>query len=144
MSAISEKVRVGLYTKLNVSGVTTLVGSNKIFESKAPDDVEMPYVIFHRQAVEPITYAFGVTQQLESDLWLIKAVTDEDSDTSKESQKLGEDILAACITALGTSMTLTGNTVTWFARFADIVPYQETLNDRTIYHRGFLWKVSVE
>lgn len=143
MSAISEKVRVGLYTKLNVSGVTTLA-TGGVHESLAPDNVSTPYVIFHRQAVEPVTYGFGVTSHLESDLWLIKAVTDEDSATTKSPQALAEEILAACVTALGTSMTLSGNTVTWFARFADIVPYQEQLNDRTIYHRGFLWKVSVE
>lgn len=145
MSAISEKVRVALYTKLNVSGVTSLA-TGGIFESIAPDNSALPYVIFQRQGPGPIVYAMGATsptQQLEDDLWLIKAVTDEDSDTTKEPQKLGEDILAACITALGTSMTLSGNTVTGYYRFSDIPPYQDPLNDRTIYHRGFLWRIAV-
>jgi hypothetical protein len=137
---------------LNVSGVWTLTGIvsanvGKIFESSAPDDTELPYVIFQRQGPGPVTYALGTgngpTQHLENDLWLIKAVVDEDSDTTKEPQKLAEDILAACITALGTSMTLSGNTVSWYARFADMPPYQEPLNDRMIYHRGFLWRIAV-
>ena len=84
----------------------------------------------------------GLTQQLESDLWLIKAVTDEDSDTTKEPQKLAEDILAAAITALGTTLTLTGNTVVYYARFADMPPFEERLGDRTIYHRGMLWRIA--
>ncbi len=151
MSAISEKVRVALYSKLNVSGVYTLTGTvssgvGKIFESLAPDDIALPYVIFQRQAPGEVVYSMGTaaltpTQQLETDLWLIKAVVDEDSDTTKEPQKLAEDILAACVTALGSSMSLSGNTVVWYSRFADMPPYQEILNDRMIYHRGFLLKI---
>lgn len=152
MSAISEKVRVALYAKLNVSGVTALVGTyatgkGNIFESLAPEGANRPYVIFQRQGPAPVTYGMGTgsgpTQHLESDLWLIKAVTDEDSDVTKGPQKLAEDILTACITALGTDMTLSGNTVRWYARFSDIPGYQEPSNDRLIFHRGFLWKVSV-
>lgn len=145
MSAISEKVRVALYAKLNVSGVTTLA-TGGVHESVAPDDVSLPYVIFARQGSSPITYSMGSTsptQQLESDLWLIKAVTDEDSATSKSGQGLGEEILAACITALGTSLTLSGNTAVWYARFSDMPSYQEMVNDRWIYHRGMLWQIAV-
>lgn len=152
MSAISEKVRVALYSKLNVSGVWSLTGTvstgvAKVFESKAPEDAALPYVIFQRQAPGEVVYSFGTaaltpTQQLETDLWLIKAVTDEDSDTTKEPQKLGEDILAACLTAIGNTLSLSGNTVVWLSRFADMPPFQEQLSDRTIYHRGFLLKVS--
>jgi hypothetical protein len=141
MSAISEKVRVALYSKLNVSGVTTLA-TGGIFESVATDPAELPYLIFRRQGSEPVVYSMGATQQLESDLWLIKAVADEDSDTTKGPQKLCEDILTAATTALGTTLTLSGNTVVWFYRFADIPPYEEILNDRHIFHRGFLLKVS--
>lgn len=149
MSAISEKVRVALYTKLNVAGVWTLTGTvstgvGKIFESQAPENTDLPYVIFQRQASKPVTYAFNVTNILEDDLWLIKALTDEDSDPTKGPQKLAEDILAACITALGASLTVSGNTVAWFARFTDMPAYQESLNDRTIYHRGFLLAVKTE
>lgn len=143
MSAISEKCRVALYAKLNVSGVTTLATSG-VFESKAPDSTACPYVIFQRQASEPVDYGFGPTLHLETDLWLIKAVTDEDSNTAKEPQTLAEEILAACVTALGSSLTLSGNTVCWYSRFADMPPFQERFNDRDIYHRGFLLKVSVE
>lgn len=152
MSAISEKVRNALYTKLNVSGVYTLTGTvsagvGKIFESLAPDDTALPYVIFQRQGPGPVIYSLGTanapTQQLENDLWLIKAVTDEDSDTTKGPQKLAEDILAACVTAIGATLTLSGNTTVWCARFADMPPYQELLNDRHIYHRGFLLRVAV-
>ncbi len=145
MSAISEKVRIALFSKLNVSGVINLA-TGGVFESLAPESASLPYVIFQRQGPGPVVYSMGAsspTQQLEDDLWLIKAVTDEDSDTAKSPQKLGEDILAACITALGTSMTLSGNTVTGYYKLQDIPPYQDPLNDRTIFHRGFLWRIAV-
>lgn len=142
MSVISEKVRVGLFGKLNVVGVTTLA-TGGVFESLAPESTAKPYVIFQRQAATPVTYSFGPTQQLEDDLWLIKAVVDEDSNPAKSPQGLAEDILAACITALGTSMTLTGNTVEWFARFRDWEGYAEPSGDRVIFHRGFIWRIAV-
>lgn len=144
MSAISEKVRAGLYAKLNVSGVTSLA-TGGAYDSLAPDDAALPYVIFQRQGPRPIVYSFGAAQptlQVEDDLWAIKAVTDEDSDPTKAPQKLAEDILAACITALGTSMTLSGQTVSAYYRFSDIPGYQEPFGDRQIFHRGFLWRVA--
>src|SRR5213592_2555575 len=137
MSAISEKVRAALYAKLNVSGVTSL--ATGVYDSLAPDDAVLPYVIFQRQGPKPIVYGFGSAQptlELEDDLWLIKAVTDEDSDTAKAPQKLAEDILAACITALGTSATISGGTISAYYRFSDIPGYQEQLGDRQIFHRG--------
>ena len=147
MSAISEKVRVALYAKLNVSGVYTLTGTvssgvGKIFESIAPESISLPYLIFQRQASENVVYSFGPTLQLESDLWLIKAVTDEDSDTTKEPQALAQQILTAAETAIGSSLTLSGNTNVWCSRFADMPDYQEQLGDRTLFHRGFLLRVS--
>jgi len=56
---------------------------------------------------------------------------------------LAEDILAACITALGSSMTLSGNTVTAYYKFSDAAAYPERVNDRDIFHRGFLWRIAV-
>jgi hypothetical protein len=144
MSAISEKVRTALYAKLNVSGVTSLAEGG-VYESQAPDTTTDAYVIFQRQAPGSVLYAFGTanapTQVLEDDLWLIKAVVDEASDTSMSPQSLAEAILRACETALGSTLTLSGNTVLWMARFADMPPYQETLGDRSIFHRGFLLRI---
>lgn len=148
MSAISEKVRTALYGKLNVSGVRNLVGDvttgyGKIFESEAPADTAFPYLVFSRQAPGEAVYSFGSpTLQLETDIWLIKALTDKDSSTTQSPQTLGQAILTAAETAIGNSLTLSGNTAVWVARVADMPPYQERLGDRLIYHRGFLLRVT--
>jgi len=142
MSAISEKVRVALFAKLNVSDVTGLVTG--IFHKQAPEGTARPYVIFQRQAPGPAIYALGNNLAAERDLWMIKALTDEDSSQTLEPEALGEAILAACETAIGDSMTLTGNTVRMVRRTQDIPSYTEKLSDRSIYHQGFFLDIFTE
>lgn len=142
MSAISEKVQAALFTKLNVSAVTT-AGATGVYESKAPSDASTPFVLFNRQAPGAVVYAFGApTHVLEQDLWLIKAVVSEGDSTTQSPQALAEDIAQACETAVGNTLTLSGNTVVWCARFADMPGFEERQNDRYVYHRGFLLSVA--
>lgn len=140
MSAISEKVRTALYTKMNVSGVTTLA-KNGIHYQIAPAGTECPYIIFNRQASKDAIYTFGFTLSHEDDLWLIKAVTDKDSSTIASPQSLGQQILTAAESVIGQSLTLTGS-VTWMVlRSIDIPNYVEKLTDRHLHHQGFLLRV---
>jgi hypothetical protein len=130
MSIISEKVRTAIFSKTNVSAV---VGSGKlsaIYEGKALAGAIFPYGIFNRQASEPVVYAFNVTQILEGDFWQFRVYA--------ESQSVAETLLNTWITTLGTSLTLTGNTVGWCARVNDLPPTDQQLNDRFIYGRGAL------
>lgn len=144
MSVASEKVRKAIFAKSNVSAV---VGSGKltaVYESKAPADAVFPYGIFSRQAPGEVNYTFGTTNVLESDLWLFKVAADEGSSTTKEPQELAEDLLNVWESTLGTELTLSGNEVTWMARFADMPPIEQQQNDRWAYLRGFLMRVGVE
>jgi hypothetical protein len=144
MSVISEKVRKAIYAKLNVAAV---VGSGKataIYNAKAPESAAFPYVVFNRQGSSPVTYTMGPTLALEDDLWLIKVIADEDSSTSKEPQEIAEDVLNLCESTLGTSLTISGNTVSWLAREYDMPAYEERQGDRYLYHRGFLLRVQAE
>lgn len=141
MSALSAKVRTALYAKLNVANVTTLAVGG-VHNQVAPPGTAKPYLIFQRQAANPTVRSFGQTLIAESDLWLIKAVSDEDSSTTKEPQQLNEDILAAAETALGTSLTLGGGSETWLVeRESDIPEFVEQASDRLIYHNGFLVRI---
>lgn len=144
MSAISEKVRKALFSKTNVSAV---VGSGKltaIYGDKAPENATLPYGVFNRQASEPITYAFNVTQKLESDLWQLRVYADEDSSTTKEPQELAEDLLAVWVSTLGTSLTISGNTVVWCARVNDLPNNDQQQNNRFIYGRGTLIRIATQ
>ena len=143
MSVLSEKVRTALYAKLNVSGVTTLAPGG-VHHMLAPEGTERPYVVFNRQGSAPVVRAFCNKLIAEDDVWLIKAVTDEDCSTTKEPQELAFDILNAAETALGDSLTLSGGSETWMVeRVSDIPEFFETVNDRAIFHAGFILRVVV-
>jgi hypothetical protein len=139
MSAISEKVRTALYAALNVSGVTSLA-SGGIHYKIAPEGTETPYVVFNRFPAQ-VHYGLGNNLVGERDEWLIKALTDEDSSTTKEPSELAEEILTAAETAIGTTLTLTGNTVRRVRRVREMPDYLEPLGDRVIWHHGFFLEV---
>lgn len=141
MSQLSEKVRVALYAEMNVSNVTTLAKGG-VHHLVAPQGTAKPYVVFNRQSAADVVRAFQSNLIAENDLWLIKAVSDEDSSTTKEPQELNEDILEAVETAIGNSLTLAGGSEVWSVeRVADIPEYIEVKGDRLIYHNGFLLRV---
>lgn len=148
MSAISEKVRIALYTALNVSNVTTLASGGVHYqlapEADADDAaIDYPYVVFKRFPAT-VTYGLANNLVLEEDDWLIKALTDEDSSTTLEPPQLAEDILTACETAIGTTMSLSGNTVVRIRRVREMPDYVEQINDRQVWHHGFFLRVSTE
>lgn len=141
MSALSEKVRTALYAKMNVNGVTSLA-TGGVHHLIAPDGAAKPYVVFNRQAAADVTRAFSQTLIAENDLWLVKAICDEDCSTTKEPQELAGDILEAVETAIGNSLTLSGGSEVWsIERVADIPEYLEVKGDRMIYYCGFLLRV---
>ena len=135
MSVISEKVRVALFTKLNVSGVTSLVTG--VHYHHAPNNSTTPYVVFDRVAPGTVKRPVLGGLILEDDLWQIKAIVSEGDSTTKEPVELAQDILEACETAINESLTLSGNTVEYIKRVSDIPGFKELVNDRWIYHEGF-------
>lgn len=140
MSRISERVRAALYSAMDVSGVTSLA-TGGIHHQLAPETASMPYVVFQRQASSDVVRAFKNNLIAENDLWLVKAVSDEDSSTVKEPQQLNEDILEAVEAAIGTELTLASGGTWDVERVSDIPEYTETVNDRLIFHNGFLLRV---
>lgn len=141
MSQLSEKVRVALYGKMNVTNVTTLA-TGGIHHLIAPENATRPLIVFNRQSANDTVRAFCQSLIAENDIWLIKAVSDEDSSTTKEPQQLNADILAAVETAIGNSLTLTGGSEVWsIERVSDIPEYIDYQSDRAVYYSGFLLRV---
>ncbi|TXH45710.1 MAG: DUF3168 domain-containing protein [Desulfurellales bacterium] len=143
MASIAEQVRIALYGKLNVAGVTTYV-STRIFNLVPATSPAYPFIVFQRQAPGNVDYTLSGATAVEDDLWLIKAITTEDDNSSYSPQELADLILSACQTAIGTTMTLSANTVVWCRRFADIPPFVEATTDRLVYTHGFLLRVAAE
>jgi len=140
MSVLSEKIRVALFNKMNVPSVTSLA-SGGIHHIHAPENASKPFVIFQRQASGDVIRSFSNSLLAEDDLWLVKAISDEDSSTTKEPQQLNAEILAACENAIGSSLAITGGTVYDASRLRDIPEYYEIAADRSIYHSGFILRI---
>lgn len=141
MSTLSEKVRTALYGKMNVSAVTNLA-TGGVHHITAPESAALPFILFMRSAPGAVEWGFSSSQEIEDDLWMVKALADEDSSTSLSPQSLNEDILEAAETAIGQTLTLSGGTALWVRRFSDIPELTENVGDRLIYQNGFLLRVS--
>jgi hypothetical protein len=141
MSVVSEKVRVALFEKMNVSGVTSLAKGG-VWHLTAPAGTARPFVVFNRMASAPVVRAFDNTSIAENDVYLIKAVSDEDSSQTMEPQALNAEILNAVEQALGHDLTLSGGSVVYnIERENDIPEFTELSNDRLFYHSGFMLRV---
>lgn len=142
MSALSEKVGIALYAALNVSGVTSKA-TGGVWRGQPSDSAALPYVVVTRQAPGETVRTFGQMLIMEDDLWLIKSVADEDAHSAFLSTGAhNEAVLAACLAAHGTSLTLSGGSVTWLVeRVADIPTYNENFADRVIVHDGYLLRI---
>jgi hypothetical protein len=136
MSVISEKVRVALYSKLNVSGVTSLA-TGGVHYQHAPNGSVTPYVVFSRVAPGTVKRPVLGGLILEDDLWQVKAVVREGDSTTLEPVQLAQDILEAAETAINETLTLTGHTVEFCKRVSDIPGLKEMVNDSWVYYEGF-------
>jgi hypothetical protein len=147
MSVFSERVRKALYGKLNVSGVLSSgTGlATAVYNAKALESASFPYLIFQQQASSPVEYAMGQGIVDETTFWVVQGFADENSSSSKSPQEVAETIAQNALTAIGTTMTLTGGgTVAWMGRVQDTPPIESQQGDRYVYQRGFLLRVSVE
>lgn len=147
MSAYSERVRKALYAKLNVAGVLSSgTGlATAVYNAKAPTSAALPYLVFQEQAAAPVVYVMGQSIADETSFWVIQGFADKNSSSTKSPQEVAEMIAQNALTALGTTMTLTGGgTVTWMGRVQDVGPIESQQADRYVYQRGFLFRVSVE
>jgi hypothetical protein len=146
MSVYSERVRKALYAKLNVAGVLSSgTGlATAVYHAKAPKSATFPYLVFHQQAASAVEYNFGQGIADETSFWTIQGFSDAPS-TTKSPEEIAETIAQNALTAIGTSMTLTGGgTVTWIGRVNDTPALESQQGDRYVYQRGFLLRVSVE
>lgn len=139
MSKMSEEVRKAIYSKLNVLSVTSKA-SNGVHFMVAPDGTSAPFVVFSRVPAQ-VVYGLNNNLVVENDLWLIKAVTDKDSSFVKSPIELAEQILTACETAIGGTLTLATKQCLMARRVSEIPNYLEQKADSIIYHHGFMLSV---
>lgn len=136
----NKAIRQAIYEKLNVAGVTTLLGSGSasLVHGLAPPTATYPLLVYNKQSGTP-SKAFGNTV-FDSHLWLIKGVT---KNKDRPASSAAEDISKAVNDLLdfGT-LTITGGTLLHLTRESD-VDYIETDGDQVYSHRGALYRVVI-
>lgn len=141
MSAISELTRQAIFTKLNVSGVTTLA-TGGVYYKAIPAGTTGPCVVFSR-IPGSVDYALANNLMGERDGWMIQAVVDDDDDggSGLEPPQLAEQILAQCEIAIGGTLTIAGHTVSIARRRNDLPPITNDQSDRLKWIHGYLLDV---
>lgn len=134
MSALSEQVRTAIYLGLSRTNLP-------VYFEEADAEAVYPYLLFRRQASK-YEYAFNVTRVCEDDLWLIKAVCDEDAAQaqSKSPTEVNEAALADAMTRFDDLPLSTGQTLAAYP-VNDLILPKEILGDRTIFSSGILFRV---
>lgn len=134
----AKAIRTALYTKLNVSAVTSLLpsGSAGLVHGVAPSSATYPICVFHQQASTSTLRMGG--NAYDSDIWLVKGVS------KASSASLAEDIDNEVRTLLdfGT-LTVTGGTLMHMARESG-VSYTETDGDIQYRHQGSLYRLTYQ
>ena len=140
----TKAVRAGLYTKLNVSGVTTLLGngSASLVHGMGGPKAVYPLCVFW-QASSQTSHTLSAIA-MDSQVWGVKAVTkDSAANPTPPSPSLAENIDAACATALDlTTLTISGGTSLYVAR-EGAINYNEVEGDQVFYHVGAYYRVVV-
>lgn len=134
----NKAVRQSIYVKLNVSAVTTLLGSGSasLVHGVAPPTAAYPLCVFHKQS-GVTTNRFG-GEAFKNHLWLVKGVAKAGSSSAAEDiDKAANDLLH-----FG-DLTITGADDMYLARESDI-EYVETDGDIQYRHVGGLYRLCVQ
>lgn len=133
----NKAVRQAIYTALNVSSVTTQLGSGSasLVHGIAPASATYPLCVFHRQS-DVSTLVFG-ENAFDNQMWMVKGMV------RATSPSIAEDIDAAARTILDFgSLSITGGRLLFIARVSGI-EYTETDGDQTYRHIGSLYRLTV-
>lgn len=139
MSSIAQQLKVAVFTALNVSAVTTLA-TGGVRNTVADETTNYPFVMFDIQGFSEVEYTFNFGQAVEKGLLIIKAYSDEDSDTTKGATDLNDEILEACQTILHAGITLSGDTLLYLRKHSDMPVIPEQLSDREVFGSGRMFK----
>lgn len=134
----NKAIRQAIYTKLNVSSLTSLLpnGSAGIVHGIAPPTASYPICVFSKQS-GVTTNRFG-GEAFKSHLWLVKGIAKATSSSAAEDiDKAAYDLLH-----FG-NLTITGADDMYLARESD-VEYVETSGDTQFRHCGGLYRLVVQ
>ena len=131
----NKALRQALYLKLNVSAVTTLLGSGSagLVYAVSPPSATYPICVFTQQS--SVSRHSMKAQAFDSSTWMVKGVV------RSTTPSAAEDIDAAARTLLDhSSLTITGGTALYLARQTGL-SYVEVDGDQMYQHVGGLYRL---
>ena len=134
----NKAIRQAIYQKLNVSSVTTLLGSGSasLVHEIAPPSATYPLCLFARQS-DVSTLRFG-GNAFDSQIWQVKGIV------RTTSSSVAEDIDKAVRDLLDFgSLTITGGSLMHMARESGF-EFAENEGDEVYRHVGSLYRVTVQ
>ena len=133
----SKVVRQAIYQKLNVAAITTQLpnGSASLHHSVAPSSATYPLVIFNEQASTSTTLFGG--DQMDSQVWLVKAIVKGGSSTAEDVDKAIADVLHF------QPLNITGAEDLYLAR-ESAVTYTETISGENYRHHGHTYRLVLQ
>jgi hypothetical protein len=134
----NKAIRQALYQKLNVSSVTTLLGSGSasLVHELAPPSATYPLCLFARQS-DVSTLRFG-GNAFDNQVWQVKGIV------RSTSSSVAEDIDKAVRDLLDFgSLSITGGSLMHMARISGF-EYAENEGDEVYRHVGSLYRLYVQ
>lgn len=140
MASPMNAVGKALFTKLaGASSLTALLaaGTAGVFENVAPQNEDVPYVVFNAQSPSTPLYAFGsATVKLEDAIYQVKGITEGHS--AAAAGTIADKINDALN---GATLTITGYTSLQIGRIQDIDYPEVVQGGKRFNHRGALYRV---
>jgi hypothetical protein len=127
-------IETGLYTKLNVSAITTKLGGSYIYDPVAPPGQARPYVIFTHTGGG---YENINPSNLQGHLYLVKGVAN--------SKKMAGEIHDLILTALhNQTVTVSGYTNFWTAAEEEVRMVEVLDDGKTVFHCGAYYRIRID
>jgi len=130
---ILDKTAAAFYTTLTGGTALTalLAGTASVYDTQAPDNATLPYVVFSHQAGGPENVD---ANNLEQNLWYVRAY-------SATSAKTATEIFAQADTLINrVNISITGFNTIWCAREENIKLVENTPSGR-IWSAGGLYRI---
>lgn len=134
----NKAVRQAIYQALNVSAVTTQLGSGSasLVNAIAPSTADYPLCVFQRQSDTSILRFGG--NAFDNQLWLVKGVVrDTSASAAEDIDKAVRDLLD-----FGT-LTISGASLMHIARQSGVT-YVETEGDQIFHHIGSIYRLVIQ
>lgn len=133
--SILSALYTGIYSKLSAgTALTNLLGGTAIYHAHAPDDKDLPYVVFSLQAGGPLLV--NPSDMQDHIIW-VRAYAATDAGARAANDQISALLHQA-------TLTISGYTNLWTVREEDIDGIEEPPTGAPIYMAGGMYRIKTD